>query len=177
MSRMFDSTSAESMKIHLQIERLASLLASPVAADRIVARRELDQLQNSSWFQSLENAFQAAVDAQFRLELVSVLAESPSQEVVKTLVFALDDPCERVRQTAARGLAKQGTLALRAILNSIAFKPHGEHFYKAAHQAIYLLQFQAPLCDREAITNLLQVIVGPNAESLAPSVACDALGN
>ncbi len=178
MSSLFDSTLPNSIKNQLQVERLANLLASPVASDRLLARGELDQLKDAAWFKSLDSDFQAAhVDTQYRLDLVSVFAESSSQEVVKTLVTALGDPCEQIRYAAARGLAKRGTPALRAVLTAIASKPHGEHFYKAAHQAIYLLQFQAPLRDRQAITELLRIIVGPNAQSLAPSVACDALGN
>ena len=110
-----------------------------------------------------------------RREIVTALGESPEPAVVYTLIEALEDEIADIQQIAARGLGRHGCEGLAALLKAIAFERHSDNFYRAAHAALYLLQFHAPLRDRQTMSLLLLAMVGPEPAVRAPILACEAI--
>ncbi len=111
------------------------------------------------------------VDAGDRQEIVLALAETGDTSIVPTLIAALEDTNAETRRIAARGLARQGQYGLNALINSIACDQHGDSFYRSAHHALYMLQFHAPLHDRESLVSLLAAVITAEAAVLAPPIA------
>lgn len=113
----------------------------------------------------------AELEAEDRQQIVLTLAETGDMSIVPTLIAALEDANAETRRIAARGLARQGQPGLNALINSIASDRHGECFYRSAHHALYMLQFHAPLRDRESLASLLAAVVAAEAAVLAPPLA------
>lgn len=164
------------MSLPTNSEQLISHLPCGGQGDSELPTAMLQSLQQSQVKSALVNQYQNYRERdEVRRDFVSAVAQVLDLAVVPTLIAALEDTCADIRRIAARGLTRHGNHGLTALLAAIAFEQHSNGFYRSAHHALYILQFHAPLHDRQLITMLLSAVVGPAPAAVAPAIATQAI--